>query len=227
MNTNRVSPGLTLWQYILSDLARYWTPEHQSYLVCLLMYHGPLASISYRIGHWIFTHPSHVPVLDFLARGIFVVANRIVEIMTGISIAPRATIGPGLYIGHFGCIFIGEGVVMGSNCNISQGVTVGIAGRGSKRGSPLIGDRVYVAPGAKVIGPIHIGNDVAIGSNAVVTKTLPDRALAVGIPASVISYEGSFEFIIYRGMETDEDRAQSLACREVCQASATRIAEAL
>ena len=90
------------------------------------------------------------------------------------------------YIGHFGCIIVGEGVVMGSNCNLSQGVTLGVAGRGDRKGSPTIGDRVFIAPGAKVIGKISIGNDVTIGANAVVSKSLPDRAVAVGIPAKVV-----------------------------------------
>jgi serine O-acetyltransferase len=56
---------------------------------------------------------------------------------------------------------------------------------------------VYLAPGAKVIGPITIGNEVAIGANAVVTKDLPDKAVAVGVPAKIISYKGNADFTIY------------------------------
>jgi serine O-acetyltransferase len=66
------------------------------------------------------------------------------------------------------------------------------------RGSPTIGDRVYVGSGARLIGRITIGNDVAIGANAVVTKNLPDNAVAVGVPAKIISYEGSKDFVVYR-----------------------------
>jgi serine O-acetyltransferase len=64
------------------------------------------------------------------------------------------------------------------------------------------------------LGQIEIGNDAAIGANAVVTKSLPDRAVAIGIPAYVISYEGSFEFIAYINMENDPTRAESLLLRD-------------
>ena len=62
---------------------------------------------------------------------------------------------------------------------------------------PVIGDRVYLGAGAKIFGGIRIGNDVAIGANAVVTKALPDNAVAVGVPAQMISYEGSRDFVIF------------------------------
>lgn len=90
---------------------------------------------------------------------------------------------------------ISAGADIGENCNISQGVTIGVVNRGPKAGAPSIGDRVYIGPGAKIIGNIKIGNDVAIGANAVVTKDIPDNAVAVGVPAKVISYEGSAGYI--------------------------------
>lgn len=113
----------------------------------------------------------------------------------GIDISFDAVIGKGFYIGHYGGIIIGEGVVIGENCNISQGVTIGIGGRNEKRGSPKIGDRVYIAPGAKIFGAITIGNDVAIGANAVVTMSVPDRAVLGGVPAKIINYNSSKDFI--------------------------------
>jgi serine O-acetyltransferase len=92
---------------------------------------------------------------------------------------------------------LGTKTVIGENCNISQGVTIGQAGREGKQLTPIIGDRVYIGPGAKIFGGIKIGNDVAIGANAVLTKDLPDNAVAVGVPAKIVSYEGSHDFVIF------------------------------
>ncbi|TSK06246.1 MAG: hypothetical protein FPO08_13930 [Geobacter sp.] len=86
---------------------------------------------------------------------------------------------------------------MGECCNLSQGVTIGQAGRGAQQFVPVIGDRVYIGPGAKIFGKVSIGSDVAIGANAVVTKDLPDNAVAVGIPAKVINLGSSRDFINY------------------------------
>ena len=118
------------------------------------------------------------------------------EIMYGIHIRSEIDIGPGLFIGHFGNIFVGGDTSIGKNCNLSQGVTIGYAGRGENWGLPEIGDNVYIAPGAKIFGKLKIGNNVAIGANAVVTKDLPDNAVAAGIPAKIINYNGSQDFII-------------------------------
>jgi serine O-acetyltransferase len=168
----------------------------------------------YRVRRWLNTrskarNPLWWPIIIMEA-----VAARCIEIITGIYIDPDATIGPGLYIPHFGGIVIGERVVIGRNCDIHQGVTIGVGGR-APRGYPVVGDRAYIGAGAKVIGPIEIGDDVAIGANAVVTKSIPDRAVAVGIPARIISYEGSFEYIYYPGEGQDIDRIQSLSLRDV------------
>ena len=113
----------------------------------------------------------------------------------GIELPRDTKVGEGFYIGHCGGIIISGGVVIGRNCNISQGVTIGVAGRGDNRGIPVIGDCVYIGPGAKVIGKIRVGNNVAIGANAVVTKDVPDNAVVGGIPAKIISMDGSFDFI--------------------------------
>lgn len=113
----------------------------------------------------------------------------------GISIPLETTIGPGLYVGHFGGIHLNEHVVMGANCNLNQGVTIGKHNRGERKGCPVLGDGVYVGPGAKIFGGIRIGNDVAIGANAVVTRDLPDHAVAVGVPARVISNQGASGYI--------------------------------
>jgi serine O-acetyltransferase len=113
----------------------------------------------------------------------------------GISIPWRTKIGPGFYIGHFGQIFVHAESVIGRDCNISQGVTIGQANRGPRKGHPVIGDSVYIGPGAKIIGNVNIGNNVAIGANCVVTKDAPDNAVVAGVPGRIISYDGSNDYV--------------------------------
>lgn len=113
----------------------------------------------------------------------------------GISIPFITKIDRGFYIGHFGCIVVNQGTVIGKNCNISQGVTIGEANRGKNKGCAIIGDNVYIGPGAKIVGHVVIGNNVAIGANAVVTHDVPDNAVVGGIPASIISMNGSEGYV--------------------------------
>lgn len=114
----------------------------------------------------------------------------------GIQIPWGMKIGKGFYIGHFGTIIVNGSAVIGENVNISQSVTIGQTNiGGGKSLYPIIGDRVYIAPGAKIIGGVTIGDDVAIGANAVVTKDIPSHTTAVGIPAKVISEKGSANYI--------------------------------
>jgi serine O-acetyltransferase len=113
----------------------------------------------------------------------------------GISIPWRTKIGPGFYVGHFGQIVVNARSVIGRNCNISQGVTVGQANRGPRKGYPKIGDNVYIGPGAKIVGNVGIGSNVAIGANCVVTKDVPDDAVVVGVPGKVISTDGSTGYV--------------------------------
>ncbi len=202
--------SLSLLQVILSDLARYKVTDQRSYFSMLIICPGTIAGIVYRVGHWIWTYNGRFSLLVTLWRPMYIIVKRLVEIITGITLQPQATIGKGLYIGHGGGIYVGGKAVLGDNCNLSHEVTIGVAGRGEKRGMPVIGNRVYIAPGAKLFGKIEIGSDVAIGANAVVTKSIPNHAVAVGIPARVISSQGSFDFVCYDGMDIDLDRLESL-----------------
>jgi serine O-acetyltransferase len=133
-----------------------------------------------------------------------------IEIVTSIHLPPECEIGRGIYLGHFGPTIVHPRVKIGSNCNLSQGVTIGVVQRGKRRGVPTIGDRVYVGPNAVIIGSIIIGNDVAIGAGAVVTESLPDRAVVIGNPARIVSYKGAFDFVRYDSMEQDPSRIASL-----------------
>lgn len=77
-------------------------------------------------------------------------------------------------------------------------MTIGVNGRGEKSGVSKVGDRVFIGPGARLFGAIKIGNDVAIGANSVVTKDVPDRAVVMGVPAKIINFNGSQEYVSYR-----------------------------
>ena len=113
----------------------------------------------------------------------------------GIDIPFTTQIGSGFYIGHFCGIFVNEDCVIGKNCNISQGVTLGKANRGRNKGCPVIGDNVYIGPGAKIVGAIRIGNHAAIGANCVVTHDVPDYSVVAGVPGKVISNAGSEGYV--------------------------------
>ena len=113
----------------------------------------------------------------------------------GISISSLSPVGAGLYIGHFGGIVVNHGAVIGDNCNIQQGVTLGKANRGARAGAPIIGNNVFIGAGAKIIGRIHVGDGAAIGANAVVTHDVPAGAAVAGVPARVVSDQGSAGYV--------------------------------
>lgn len=121
------------------------------------------------------------------------------EITTGISLPYAATIGDGLYIGHYGCIGVHEKVVIGKNCNISQGVSIGVSGYGENRGVPIIGDEVYIASNAVIAGKIKIGDGAVIAAGALILKDVPEKAVMIGNPARLASMEGSKKYIEFQG----------------------------
>jgi serine O-acetyltransferase len=115
----------------------------------------------------------------------------------GISIPYQTDIGPGFFIGHIGGIVVNFQCRIGSNCNMSHGVTLGQTNRGKRKGCPTIGDNVYIGPGAKIIGAIRVGDHAAIGANAVVTRDVPAHAVVAGVPAQIISQAGSSDYVDY------------------------------
>ncbi len=136
---------------------------------------GFQAVAGYRITRWLMQR--HIPIIG-------AVLQRLVEVWTGISIPPEARIGAGLLIHHFGGIVINGDTVMGEQCTLHHGVTIG--NRVSGGPSPKLGDRVLIGVGAAVLGDITIGNDAQIGANAVVLRSVPDGGVAAGIPARVV-----------------------------------------
>jgi serine O-acetyltransferase len=137
------------------------------------------------------------PVLRFGGYHLGKLILRHYSIKYGIAISDRTQVGSGLYIGHFGGIVVNDRAVIGRNCNLSHGVTLGKANRGPRQGYPVVGDDVYLAPGSKVVGNVRIGNGVAVGANCVVTKDVPDGAVVAGIPGRVISQQGSEGYVTF------------------------------
>lgn len=94
-------------------------------------------------------------------------------------------IGHGFYIGHFGTIVVNTSAVIGSNCNIAHGVTIGDNRRGSKAGTPVIGNGVWIGTGAIIVGKINIGNNVLIAPGAFVNVDVPDNSIVIGNPGII------------------------------------------
>jgi len=192
-------------KYLREDLDRYfylagakgWIGK----LRTILCTQGIWATLVYRAGRYILLNRRGNPikVLGFRLLGMVLsVLQKFTEIVTGISIPFSVDIGPGLYIGHFGALIVHANVKIGAFCNLSQCVTIGEGGRGEKRGVPTLGNFIWVGPGAKVFGRIQVGDGVAIGANAVVNRSLPDSAVAAGVPCKVVNHQGSRDYIRVR-----------------------------
>lgn len=151
-------------------------PAARNYLEVLISYPGVHALIFHRMNHWLWCHR-----MGLLARFFALVAR----LLTGIEIHPGARIGRRFFIDHGLGVVIGETAEVGDDCTLYQGVTLGgTSWRAGKR-HPTLGDDVVVGAGAKVLGPLDIGEGARIGSNAVVVKDVPAHATMVGIPARV------------------------------------------
>ncbi|MEZ9923365.1 serine O-acetyltransferase [Vibrio breoganii] len=103
---------------------------------------------------------------------------------------PINVFGPGLSIAHQGTIVVNEGASVGANCRLHVCTNIGTAA-GEKNSAPKLGNNCYIGPGAKLFGNIEIGNNVAIGANAVVNKSFGDNVTIAGIPANIISHKDS------------------------------------
>lgn len=111
---------------------------------------------------------------------------RRLKIKYGFDISYRTQIGEGFYIGHFGSIIIHGDTIIGKNCNISKGITIGVSNYGKKIGVPIIGNNVFIGPNAGIFGNITIGNNVTIGANAVVTESISEGKTILPAVAIII-----------------------------------------
>lgn len=203
----RIKPGIgdNMFEVLMDDLDAYAYRLGYNKKVAPLMlflYPATWSIVVYRFGNWILKKCNILIVKNILFM-IYFIFKRLTEILTGIEIAQDAEIGNGLFISHFGVI-IGTKSIIGNHSSFHGGVTVGVAGRGKNRGSPQIGNLVYFGAGAKVLGKIEIGSNIVIGANAVVVEDIPDNAVVGGMPAKIINYKGSKEFIHVRKGIMDE-----------------------
>lgn len=133
--------------------------------------------LSYRRAHRLYEKGHY-----FLARWISQRARR----RTGIEIHPGAQIGKGLFIDHGAGVIIGETTIIGDNCTLYQGVTLGGTGKEHGKRHPTLGNNVMVSAGAKVLGSFKIGDNSKIGSGSVVLEEVPPNSTVVGVPGRVV-----------------------------------------
>ncbi len=184
-----------MFENLRADIARIRRHGNRQPLLRLLLFEqGVWALICYRAGNHL-QRRRLPPGLHQFVMFFYHVWWKQVQIATGINIKPDCTIGPGLYLGHWGQIFIHPDVVIGRDCNIAHEVTLGIGCVDGEWGVPRVGDRVYIAPGAKIIGPISLADGTVVGANAVVTRSTDEDAVVAGVPARVISHKGSGDWV--------------------------------
>ncbi len=156
-------------------------PSAKSRLQVYMFSPGFKAVRAHRKAHRLYEDGKH-----FRAAGIAAKARK----KTGIEIHPGAEIGEGLFIDHGMGVVIGETAEIGDNCTIYQGVTLGGTGKDKGKRHPTLGDNVLVGAGAKILGPMKIGNNARIASGAVVLDAVPDNATVVGVPGRVVKING-------------------------------------
>lgn len=156
-------------------------PAARSAFEVLFLYQGVHALIMHRIAHWFYK--KH---MFFIARWI----SQISRFFTMIEIHPGAEIGSGVLIDHGAGIVIGETAVVGDNCTLYQGVTLGGVGTAKGKRHPTLGKNVMVGAGAKILGSFEVGDNASIGANSVLLKPLESDSTAVGIPAKPVRLNG-------------------------------------
>lgn len=156
-------------------------PAARSNIEIMLLYPGYKAVRAYRRAHYFYNHKMY-----FLARAISQHAVR----KTNIEIHPGAQIGRRFFIDHGTGVVIGETAVIGDDCIIYQGVTLGGTGKDHGKRHPTLGNNVLIGAGAKVLGPFRIGDNSNVAAGSVVLAEIPDNCTAVGSPARIVKQNG-------------------------------------
>lgn len=138
----------------------------------------------YRFGRWIYKEGSPRPLRLFL-KGLHLAGRIPIEAFMQMRLDPGAEIGEGLYMTHTGGVVLHHEVIIGRNCSLAHGVTIGTAGRGRK-GAPCIGNDVYIGTGATIIGAIHVGDRAQIAANTLVNRDVPPGAIVMGVPGKIV-----------------------------------------
>jgi serine O-acetyltransferase len=137
------------------------------------------------MGQWLRTKPFPVRLL---LKPFVSMQRHHVRGKWGICIGADAQIGPGFHIIHYGGIFVGSDVIAGENFTITHDITLGFSQAKCIQGCPVIGNNVFIAPGAKIAGSINIGDNVKIGANAVIERDIPDNAVVQIRPMLVVTF---------------------------------------
>jgi serine O-acetyltransferase len=197
---------LSLIQSIRTDIqaALDRDPAATGALSVILTYPGFHARQLHRLAHSL--RNAGVPLLPSLVAYL----NRF---LTGIEIHPGARIGAGLFIDHGMGVVIGETSVIGDNCHLTQGVTLGGTSTRHEKRHPTLGNNVQVGAGAKLIGAITVGDHARIGAGAVVVTSVPEYATVVGVPGKVVAYYDPGNDTIQRLPDPEWDRIEDLAQR--------------
>lgn len=156
-------------------------PAARSALEIFFLYPGFKAIRLHRRANWFYRHG-----MFFIARWISQWASR----KTGVEIHPAVKIGKRFFIDHGTGVVIGETAVIGNDVTIYQGVTLGGTGKDTGKRHPTIGNNVMIGAGAKVLGPLVIGDNSRIAAGAVVLSDIPSNSTAVGVPAKVVRRDG-------------------------------------
>jgi serine O-acetyltransferase len=156
-------------------------PAATSRLEVFLTYSGFHALLAHRISHWLWNR--RIPLLPR-------VISQLARWLTGVEIHPGATIGAGFFIDHGMGVVIGETTEIGDYVTLFQGVTLGGTGKERGKRHPTLGNHVVVGAGAKVLGGIRIGDNVKVGANAVVLRSVPPNSTVVGNPGRIVKYDG-------------------------------------
>ena len=152
-------------------------PAAQNGLVIFLSYPGLHAKWNHVPEHWLWEH-GH--------RSLARVLSQITRHITGVEIHPAAQIGKHFFIDHAMGVVIGETTIVGDNCVLYQGVTLGGTGNETGKRHPTLGNNVLIGAGTKVLGPVFIGDNARVGAGSVVLRNLPANCTAVGVPAEVV-----------------------------------------
>ena len=144
----------------------------------LTSYPGIQAVLLHRIAHFFWELG-----LPFVPRYVSNIARQI----TGIDIHPGAKIGKNLFIDHGTGVVIGETAEIGDNVTLYQGVTLGGIHLEAEKRHPTLGSNIVVGAGAKLLGPITLGDNVKVGANSVVTMDIPSNSIVVGVPGRIVS----------------------------------------
>lgn len=166
-------------------------PAPKSFMEVLLCYSGLHAVIIHKLSHWLYVHKRYL-----IARMI----SQIARGLTGIEIHPGAIIGRKLFIDHGMGVVIGETAEIGDNVTIYHGVTLGGTDSDAVKRHPTIKDNVIIGAGAKLLGPITVGENAKVGANSVVLKDVPKDSTVVGIPGKIVNTQKDNIIYIYPDM---------------------------